>query len=159
MPAICVQGWLMFPQWICIGPSPQTIQISGKRSCCLSEHSWLYCLVKPPFTFCAYLIAFTDWILILPSSPPAPFTHLTKAPSHSERKRGEGVERRNEEKRKLERNWRILHDIVGNFLKSIFRESMGGVGHGHEAGGEKKKKDTARARLKLSKLQKMTGRF
>lgn len=51
---------------------------------------WFYCLTKPAFTFCAYvLVAFTDLILIPPSSPSSTFTRLIMAPSHEERKRAE----------------------------------------------------------------------
>ncbi len=58
----------------------------------------------------------------------------------------------------------MLHDIASDFLKSIFRESRNGVG----SGGRKwtysrklvgRKKDSGRARLKHSKLQKMASLF
>lgn len=90
--------------------------------CSLSEYSWLHCLGKPVFTFCAYFWwhSLIDFLFcqVFPS-----FINLTKAPSQSERKRegggGIGEKRRNEDIRKVERNWRILCDIANGFLKRV----------------------------------------
>lgn len=131
----------MFSQWMFITPSLQAIEIVWKRCCCLSE--CLYCLGKLTLTFGAYfLVAFSDWILIQPSSPSAPFTHLTKAPSHCQSKGGE-------------ESWK-------EGLQGKYRENEGyciGWGGEVDIGMWWRKKDTARVGPKHYKLQKMAGLF